>query len=328
MGWSETTGAPHELLDDGFAVETCDLLVIGCGNILRGDDAVGPVLIRHLHLAGVPDRVRLVDGGTSGMDVAFAMRGAARVVIVDASTTQAAPGTLYRVPADELATLPPISGLHTHNFRWDHALSFSQWLLGPERPDDITVFLIEAGSLQPGAELSRPVEASMRDVLDLLERDFIGPVRAATSTAEVSPQALDQRAILGDDPLGAAPKADMTVELTDSGYLHLPAVLAERYFPAEVLVARLHGGDLELLPLQSANNGGLLLKRRNSAGDRSLLVLEVLGFSSPAGFFTARWDDDRGALLVHLGASRRDNEDGGRLLPDAGPAAAAAERNR
>ena len=35
---------------------------------------------------GVPTGVRLVDGGTAGMDVAFQMRGAARVIIVDASS--------------------------------------------------------------------------------------------------------------------------------------------------------------------------------------------------------------------------------------------------
>jgi len=29
------------LLDDGFAPASCDVLVIGCGNILRADDAVG-----------------------------------------------------------------------------------------------------------------------------------------------------------------------------------------------------------------------------------------------------------------------------------------------
>ena len=40
-------------------------LVIGCGNLLRGDDAVGPTLIRHLWDQGVPDDVELVDGGTA-----------------------------------------------------------------------------------------------------------------------------------------------------------------------------------------------------------------------------------------------------------------------
>ena len=36
-------------------VETdCHTLVIGCGNLLRADDGVGPVLIRHMWERGLP----------------------------------------------------------------------------------------------------------------------------------------------------------------------------------------------------------------------------------------------------------------------------------
>ena len=56
--------------------------MVGCGNLLRGDDAAGPVLVRLLADRDLPTGVRLVDGGTAGMDVAFQMRGARRVVIV------------------------------------------------------------------------------------------------------------------------------------------------------------------------------------------------------------------------------------------------------
>ncbi len=266
-----TARQPHELLDDGFAPEPCELLVIGCGNILRGDDAVGPMLVRHLHTRGVPDGVRIVDGGTSGMDVAFGMRGAARVVIVDAASAGAAPGTVYRVPADQLADLPPIDGLHTHNFRWDHALSFSSWLLGPLRPTDITVYLVEAGQLDPGAPLSEPVAAGMESVIDLILRDHY-PV-----------------------------PADVMVEITEAGYLHLPAALAAQRFPADVCLARLTGDDLVLVPLIGAEHGGLVLKQYTGAGDRSLLISEVCAFAPVAGTFPVVWDDERGALRVLLG---------------------------
>ncbi len=164
--------APHELLDDGIEPPACDLVVIGCGNLLRGDDAVGPILVRTLWTRGVPAHVRLVDGGTAGMDVAFAMRGAARVVIVDAARTGAEPGTVYRVPAAELTQLPPLH-LHAHSFRWDHALSFADWLLGPARPTDITVYLIEALSLNPGDELTEPVKNALDQVVSIIERDHI-----------------------------------------------------------------------------------------------------------------------------------------------------------
>ena len=149
------------------------IVVIGCGNILRGDDAVGPTLIRHLWVEGdIPDTVTMVDGGTGGMDVAFKMRGAKAVVLIDAAQTGAEPGTIYRVPGEEVEQLPPLQGLHSHNFRWDHALAFGHWLLADEYPEDITVYLIESAQLTPGADLSEPVEKAMRQVGEMVREHW------------------------------------------------------------------------------------------------------------------------------------------------------------
>jgi hydrogenase maturation protease len=144
-----------------------DVVVIGCGNLLRGDDAVGPILVRHLWERGVPEHgVVLVDGGTAGMDVSFKMRGAGKVVIIDAASTGSPPGTIFQVPGEELEDLPPLDGFHTHSFRWDHALAFGRWLLKDEYPTDVTVFLIEAASVDFGAELTAAVAAAMEVVAD------------------------------------------------------------------------------------------------------------------------------------------------------------------
>ncbi len=149
-----------------------DVVVIGCGNLLRGDDGVGPILVRELWERGVPDGVRLVDGGTAGMDVGFKMAGADRVIIVDAAATGAAPGTIYRVPAAELEQLPPLEGLHTHQFRWDHALAFGRWLLGDDYPSDIEVFLVEAADVSMGAPLSPPVREALEIVARLVRESW------------------------------------------------------------------------------------------------------------------------------------------------------------
>jgi hydrogenase maturation protease len=160
----------------------CALAVVGCGNPLRADDGVGPLLVRRLREAGVPRGVRLVDGGTAGADVAAQMRGAKRVIVVDASSTGAAPGTVYRVPGREVEDMPPLSGLHSHSFRWDHALAFARWLLGDEYPSDVTVYLIEAADRTPGGELSAPASHGMEQVLGLIMREpaFRGPGRLPT----------------------------------------------------------------------------------------------------------------------------------------------------
>jgi len=126
------------------------------------------VLIRHLLERGLPPGTRVVDGGTSGMEVGFAMRGAGEVILIDACCSGSAPGTVFRVPGKRLEQLPPLTGLHQHAFRWDHALAFARWLLKDDYPRRIQVYLIEAGSLEPGIALTEPVTAAMQQVIDLL----------------------------------------------------------------------------------------------------------------------------------------------------------------
>ncbi|MCS6880791.1 MAG: hydrogenase maturation protease [Oscillochloridaceae bacterium] len=154
-----------------------ETVIIGCGNLLRGDDGVGPILIRRLWELGPPPGARLVDGGTAGMDVAFQMRGAARVIIVDASRTGAVPGSLYRVPGAALEQIPPLRGMNLHAFRWDHALAFARWLLKEEYPRDVTVYLIEGASFDPGAPLSPAVAESMEGLAQRLLAEWSAPLR-------------------------------------------------------------------------------------------------------------------------------------------------------
>jgi hydrogenase maturation protease len=152
------------------APEFSDTVIIGCGNLLRGDDGVGPILIRQLWNEGLGSLVTLVDGGTAGMDVAFKMADANLVVIVDAAVTGSSPGTIFRVPGEELENLPPLSGFVSHAFRWDHALAFSRWLLGDSYPKRIEVFLIEVSDVSLGAELSLEVAKSMNELADILRK--------------------------------------------------------------------------------------------------------------------------------------------------------------
>ncbi|UQE76470.1 hydrogenase maturation protease [Gordonia sp. PP30] len=160
---------PIELLDDGMEWPRHRLLVIGCGNILRGDDAAGPVLVRRLWEREVlGSQVRLADGGTSGMNVAFEMRHADRVLIVDAAATGAKAGTVYRVPASEIAELPPVGSLGSHDFRWDHAVAVGRWLLGAQMPDEIDVYLIEGESYEFGRPLSDAVDRAVDRVSELV----------------------------------------------------------------------------------------------------------------------------------------------------------------
>ncbi|MGB3544191.1 hydrogenase maturation protease [Rubrivirga sp.] len=92
-----------------------------------------------------------------------------------------------------------------------------------------------------------------------------------------------------------------TVTLRDDGYLLVPRALAEERFPSGAVFVTLRDGQMWLLPTSGAGAGGFLLKRRNAAGDRAVLVLEAVPSGTAPGDRTARWDDDACALRITLG---------------------------
>ncbi len=140
------------------------LTVIGCGNLNRCDDGVGVFVVRALMRGPARDGVQLFDAGTDGMGVMFQARGTKRLVIVDAAKSGSPPGAVFKVPGDELAAVHERS-LNLHDFRWDHALAAGRRIFRDDFPDDVTVYLIEAGRLDLGLELTPAVQAAAEQVI-------------------------------------------------------------------------------------------------------------------------------------------------------------------
>jgi hydrogenase maturation protease len=194
-----------DLLGPDVPIRSLDLLVIGCGNPLRGDDAAGVVMIRRLSdlgvgipgtkgplrwhpppsspespnsvpktptYRGVSGTVEVVDAGTSGMDVAFRMRGAKRVILVDAARTGGVAGSLMRLPAVSVADVPEPRKLASHEFRWDHAIAAGRWLLGEYMPSQIEAILIEGASFGWGDPLSLVADAAVDDAATLVAAEI------------------------------------------------------------------------------------------------------------------------------------------------------------
>lgn len=134
-----------------------ETLVIGCGNLLRGDDGVGPLVVRRLAEAGLPGGVRCLDAGTGGLDAALAMRGAARVILVDACRSGAPAGSLHELDGDRLAAVPWPNGVDLHGCRWDQAWALARLLPGHETPRSVTVVLVEGTAFEPGTPPSAAV---------------------------------------------------------------------------------------------------------------------------------------------------------------------------
>jgi hydrogenase maturation protease len=93
-----------------------DPVVIGLGNVLRGDDAVGVRVVEGLRTAmdrdphALPARTRLVDGGTLGLDLLATIREARAVVLVDAARLGRAVGTVCVLRGDDVTRAPSARG--------------------------------------------------------------------------------------------------------------------------------------------------------------------------------------------------------------------------
>jgi len=82
--------------------------------------------------------------------------------------------------------------------------------------------------------------------------------------------------------------------------LQFSAEVGERCFPQDALVVTREDDALLLWPVRGAEGGGLLVKRRNAAGDRSVLIAERLPDAAIPGAKIAHWDESQKVLKITL----------------------------
>ena len=79
------------------------ILVLGVGNVLYRDEAVGvKTVLKMQEEYSFPENVRLLDGGTLGMGLMDSLMDADLAVIIDAVKGGHEAGTLYRLVGDDL----------------------------------------------------------------------------------------------------------------------------------------------------------------------------------------------------------------------------------
>jgi hydrogenase maturation protease len=84
--------------------ERVELLVLGLGNPLCGDDGAGIAAVARLHARwSAPEGVLVLDGGTLGLSLLPYLQQARRAILVDAVRTGDPPGTIFRLRGSDVA---------------------------------------------------------------------------------------------------------------------------------------------------------------------------------------------------------------------------------
>jgi hydrogenase maturation protease len=85
------------------AEKPIDLLVLGLGNVILGDDGLGAAAVARLESRyRIPEGVRLEDGGTLGLALLDLIGEARNLILVDAVRTGEPPGTLVRLDGGDV----------------------------------------------------------------------------------------------------------------------------------------------------------------------------------------------------------------------------------
>lgn len=141
------------------------ILILGIGHPFRGDDGIGPLVAERIAALTLPGVTALAHHG-EGSDLMERWAGFDRVVVVDATRSDAPPGTIRRwdAVAEKLpAALFPKS---SHLFGLAEAVEMAR-LLG-RLPPVLTVIGVEGKDFSTGTELSPEVAAVVDGIVSMI----------------------------------------------------------------------------------------------------------------------------------------------------------------
>jgi hydrogenase maturation protease len=145
--------------------------VVGMGNLLYRDEGVGVYAARHLQAAyRFSPEIDVVDGATLGFGLMELFESGAKIIVLDALATDAASGTIYRLPREELLNLGPEVQPTAHEVEPLELLKLAE-VLG-EPPDMVLLGIVPADAqtmevgLTPELETAFPafVEAALSEL--------------------------------------------------------------------------------------------------------------------------------------------------------------------
>lgn len=141
------------------------ILILGVGNILLRDEGLGVRAVEYIKdRFYLPEDVLAVDGGTCGLTLLSLIKDFDHVIFIDAVRGDATPGTLYRIPGDELHRAPPLMTT-AHSIGVYELLAISS-LEGYNL--EVVIIGMEPLDISPGLELSPLVKERLPRIAELV----------------------------------------------------------------------------------------------------------------------------------------------------------------
>jgi hydrogenase maturation protease len=147
------------------------VLIAGIGNVLLGDDGIGPFVIKLLEARyDFPPNVDVADLGTPALDLPLHLSGADAVILVDSAKLGGTPGDMRLFRKHEILRIPPRTRMDPHSPALRESLS--QLELMGRMPDELLLIGMEGSRFDAGCALSAPVRQCIPHVIDAVLREL------------------------------------------------------------------------------------------------------------------------------------------------------------
>ena len=147
------------------------LLIAGTGNVLLGDDGVGPFVIKVLESQyDFAESVELLDLGAPGLDLPIYFSGADTVILIDSAKFGGEAGEMRMFRKDEIVWTPPHTRIDPHSLTLRESISLVD--LTGAMPRELLLIGVQGRSFEPGSPLSTPVRQCIPLVIDAVRAEL------------------------------------------------------------------------------------------------------------------------------------------------------------
>lgn len=133
-------------------------LVLGIGNLWRGDDAAGLLAVQALRTRALPG-VTVIESSVVEPTLIESWQGVDRLIVIDAAVSGAAPGAVHSFNLSQAAPPCTLSFRTTHTFDLMALIELAR-LLG-RLPPQVWILGVEGGDFALGQPVSTAVSAGV-----------------------------------------------------------------------------------------------------------------------------------------------------------------------
>ena len=117
-----------------------DILILGIGNDILSDDAIGPKIVKRLQEDISSDNISFLTAAAGGLEILEMIKNYQQVLIIDAiKTRDGIPGTIYYLTPDNIKETLHNSSFHHVSFLTAHELAKKLEKPEPNHNDIIAV---------------------------------------------------------------------------------------------------------------------------------------------------------------------------------------------